>query len=113
MIDMLPRFADPVDVGDTRKELITFLDSVVKAFASSPIGPAMQGLVSEIATDPELAREYRERVVEPRRELLRPVIERGIARGDLRPDTDTRVVHRATARAGLLSTPSERTATEP
>ena len=93
MIDMLPRFADPVDVGDTRKELITFVDSVTKLWASPPYGPAMQGLISEIATEPELAREYRERVVEPRREQLRPVIERGIARGDLRPDTDFRLVH--------------------
>src|SRR5262245_40415975 len=52
MIDMLPRFADPVDVGDTRKELITFLDSVVKTMSRPPLGPAMQGLVSEIATTP-------------------------------------------------------------
>jgi AcrR family transcriptional regulator len=93
MIDMLPRFTIPVDVGDTRKELLTFIDSVVKNLSSVPSGPAMQGLVSEIATDPNLAREYRERVVEPRREVLKPVIERGIARGDLRPDTDVRVVH--------------------
>jgi AcrR family transcriptional regulator len=93
MIDMLPRFANPVDVGDTRKELFTFLDSVTKLWASPPYGPAMQGLVSEIATEPELARVYRERVVEPRREQLRPVIERGIARGDLRPDTDFRLAH--------------------
>jgi AcrR family transcriptional regulator len=93
MIDMLPRFANPVDVGDTRKELITFLDSVVKTLSSPPYGPAMQGLVSEIATDPELGRVYREQVVEPRREQLRPVIERGIARGDLRPDSDLRLVH--------------------
>jgi AcrR family transcriptional regulator len=93
MIDMLPRFANPIDVGDTRKELITFLDSVTKLWASPPDGPAMQGLVSEIATEPELARVYREQVVEPRREQLRPVIERGIARGDLRPDADVRLVH--------------------
>ena len=93
MIDMLPRFTDPVDVGDTRKELITFVDSVTKLWASPPDGPAMQGLVSEIATQPELARVYREQVVEPRREQLRPVIERGIARGDLRPDTDLRLMH--------------------
>ena len=53
----------------------------------------MQGIVSKVATDPELARVYREQVVEPRREVLRPVIERGISRGDLRPDTDVRVVH--------------------
>jgi AcrR family transcriptional regulator len=93
MIDMLPRFANPVDVGDTRKELFTFVNSVVKTLASPPYGPAMQGLVSEIATDPDLARIYREQVVEPRMLKLRPVIERGIARGDLRPDTDVRLVH--------------------
>ena len=93
MIDMLPRFANPVDVGDTRKELITFVDSVTKLWASPPYGPAMQGLISQIATEPELARVYREQVVEPRREQLRPVVERGIARGDLRPDTDLRLVH--------------------
>jgi AcrR family transcriptional regulator len=93
MIDMLPRFANPVDVGDTRKELITFVDSVTKLWAAPPYGPAMQGLISEIATEPELARVYREQVVEPRREQLRPVIERGIARGDLRPGTDLRLVH--------------------
>ena len=93
MIDMLPRFANPVDVGDTRKELITFLDSVTKLWASPPYGPAMQGLVSQIATEPELARVYREQVVKPRREQLKPVIDRGIARGDLRPGTDVRLVH--------------------
>jgi AcrR family transcriptional regulator len=93
MIDMLPGFADPVDVGDTRKELVTFVSSVLKTLGTPPSGPAMQGLVSEIATDPDLFRVYRERVVEPRREQLRPVIERGIARGDLRPGTDVRLVH--------------------
>jgi AcrR family transcriptional regulator len=93
MIDMLPGFANPDDVGDTRKELITFVNSVVKIWSTPPFGPAMQALVSEIATQPELAREYRERVVEPRRDQLAPVIERGIRRGDLRPDTDARLVH--------------------
>jgi AcrR family transcriptional regulator len=93
MIDMLPGFADPVDVGDTRKELITFVNSVVKIWSTPPYGQAMQGLISEIATQPELAREYRDRVVNPRRDQLAPVIERGIERGDLRPDTDARLVH--------------------
>src|SRR5262245_10611336 len=35
----------------------------------------------------------RRRAPTPRRAQLRPVIERGIARGDLRPDTDVRLVH--------------------
>jgi AcrR family transcriptional regulator len=93
MIDMLPRFDEPVDVGDTRKELLTFVNQVVRMQGSAPFGPAMQGLVSQIATDPELARVYREQVVQPRMDQLAPVIERGIARGDLRPDTDVRLVH--------------------
>jgi AcrR family transcriptional regulator len=93
MIDMLPGFADPIDVGDTRKELVTFVQAAIKNLSSPPSGPAMQGLISQIATDPELGRVYRQRVVEPRRAQLRPVIERGIARGDLRPDTDVDLVH--------------------
>jgi hypothetical protein len=60
MIDTLPRFDEPVDVGDTRKELLTFVNAVVKMLATPPYGPAMQGLVSQIATDPDLARVYRE-----------------------------------------------------
>jgi AcrR family transcriptional regulator len=93
MIDMLPGFTNPADVGNTRKELTTFVNSVIKIWSTPPYGAAMQGLVSEIATQSDLAREYRERVVEPRRDQLAPVIERGIQRGDLRSDTDVRLVH--------------------
>lgn len=93
MIDMLPRFDEPVDVGDTHKELLTFVNQVVRMLAATPFGPAMQGLVSQIATDPELARVYREKVVKPRLAELAPVIQRGIARGDLRADTDVRLLH--------------------
>jgi hypothetical protein len=62
-------------------------------WATPPYGPAMQALASVIATEPDLARAYRDRVVEPRRVQLAPVIQRGIARGDLRPDTDLVVLH--------------------
>jgi AcrR family transcriptional regulator len=93
MIDMLPRFDEPVDVGDTRKELLTYVNLVVRMMASTPMGPAMQGLVSQIATDPDLARVYREQVAQPRLTQLAPVIQRGIARGDLRADTEVRLVH--------------------
>jgi AcrR family transcriptional regulator len=65
MIDTLPQFDEPADAGDTRKELLTFVNSVVKMLAATPCGPAMQGPVSQIATDPELARVYRDQVVQP------------------------------------------------
>jgi AcrR family transcriptional regulator len=92
MIDMLTTFDDPVDVGDTRKELITFVNSAIRTMGSRPYGPALQGLVSEVATDSQLAHVYREYVVDPRRRQIQAVIERGIERGDLRPDTDPRLV---------------------
>jgi AcrR family transcriptional regulator len=92
MIDMLTTFDDPVDVGDTRAELITFVNSAVRTLGSKPYGPALQGLASEVATDPELARVYQKYVVEPRRLQIQAVIERGIERGDLRPDTDPRMI---------------------
>jgi AcrR family transcriptional regulator len=99
MIDMVPRFVeavrfdDPVDATNTRDEVHTFVDVVIRALASRPFGPAMQGLVSEISTDPALAREYRERAIEPRIAQLRQIVDRGIERGDLRPDTDVRLLH--------------------
>ncbi len=92
MIDMLATWDDPIDVGDTRKELITFVNSALRTLGSQPYGAAMQGLVSEVATDPQLARVYQEYVVEPRRRQIEAVIERGIERGDLRPDTDPRLI---------------------
>src|SRR5262249_40014200 len=60
MIDMLPGFAEPVDVGDTRKELVTFVEAARKNLSTVPSAPSMQGLASQIATDPELSRVYRE-----------------------------------------------------
>jgi hypothetical protein len=50
-------------------------------------------LVSEIATSPELGRIYRERIVDTRLAEVKTIIDRGVERGDLRPDTDVRVAH--------------------
>jgi len=93
MIDMVPRFGVPADVGDTRAELIDFIWSVISLLASPPFGPAMQALMSQIATEPELSHTYRTKGIEPRREILADIIRRGVARGDLRADTDTRLLH--------------------
>ena len=93
MIDVVQRLEEPADAGDTRTELVAFADWVVTMLAATPMSPAMQGLVSQIATDPRLARVYREQVVQPRLARLAPVIARGITRGDLRADTEVRLVH--------------------
>ncbi len=40
---------------------------------------------------PRLVARYKERVIEPRRELIRSVLRRGVQTGELRPDTDVEV----------------------
>jgi AcrR family transcriptional regulator len=40
---------------------------------------------------PRLVKRYKEQVVEPRRELIRSVLRRGIASGELRADTDVEI----------------------
>ncbi|WP_407509710.1 TetR-like C-terminal domain-containing protein [Ralstonia sp. GP101] len=55
-------------------------------------GRVMKGLVSEVAADPELAQVYREQVVSKRVADIRLLVERGIARGELRPGLDPEMV---------------------
>jgi hypothetical protein len=57
------------------------------------MGRVLQGLVSDLATDPELARAFRERVVAFRVSELRRLVDRGIERGELRPDTEVELLH--------------------
>jgi len=88
LIDMVEEMASVPDLGDTRAELVWFVDRAVKILRSTLMGRVMQGLVSDLAADPELAHAFRERVVSVRVAEIRRLIERGIARGDLRPDAD-------------------------
>jgi hypothetical protein len=52
------------------------------------MGRVMQGLVSDLAADPALALAFQERVVAVRLAELRRLLERGIERGDVRPEAD-------------------------
>jgi AcrR family transcriptional regulator len=93
LIDMVENVVATPDFADTRKELISFVNAAVKILGSTLMGRVMQGLVSDLATDPGLARAFRERVVAMRLGEVRRLIERGIKRGDLRPDTDIELAH--------------------
>lgn len=91
LLDQVDEMAQP-DIGDTRTELVTIVDRTVELLRSTLMGRVMQGLVSEIAADPELAEAYRERVVNRRLLDVRHLVERGVARGELRADLDPEMV---------------------
>jgi len=88
LIDMVEDIAAIPDLDDTRGELIAFVDRAVKILGRTLMGRVMQGLVSDLATVPALAQAFRDRVVAARVAEVKRLVDRGIARGDLRADTD-------------------------
>jgi hypothetical protein len=81
------------DLDSTRAELIAFVDGAVRILGSTLMGRVMQGLVSELAANPPLAKSFQQRVVAMRIAEVRRIVERGIARGDLRADADIELAH--------------------
>jgi AcrR family transcriptional regulator len=76
------------DMGDTRAELRACVDHARHAVAETPFGPVIRALLSQIAVNPALGDPFRASVVRARRDEVARVLQRGIERGDLRPDAD-------------------------
>jgi AcrR family transcriptional regulator len=92
VLDMVEQVILP-ELGDTRAELVQFVSAAVDQLGSTLMGRVMQGLVSDLATDPDLASAFQERVVSVRDAEVSRLIARGIERGDLAADTDEVTAH--------------------
>jgi AcrR family transcriptional regulator len=71
------------------------LRQVARAIAgimSSPAGDAMRAVKCEAFSDPELARTVDERFQAPRRAALIALLQRGVERGEVRPEAATELV---------------------
>jgi AcrR family transcriptional regulator len=90
--ELLAELAGPhiavAETGDTRAELLAAVTNPMRAVTDTPFGPVIRALLSQIAVNPTLGDPFRATVVQARRDEIRRVIARGIARGDLRPDAD-------------------------
>jgi AcrR family transcriptional regulator len=93
LLDMVAKVTAVPDLGDTRAELVRFVNGAVDILGKSLMGRVMQGLVSELATNPELAKSFRDQVVAARLAEVRRIVDRGIERDDLREDTDYELAH--------------------
>lgn len=91
-LDLLLELASPhiaVDeTGDTRDELGDVVMNAIRGLTETSFGPVIKAMISQIAGNPAIGDPFREMVVGARREQVVWVIERGIARGDLRRDAD-------------------------
>ncbi len=81
------------ELGNTRDELVAFVGSAVRILNTTLMGKVMQGLVSELAVNPELAQAFQAQVVARRVAELTRLLERGIERGDIRPDADIKMAN--------------------
>ena len=88
LLDLAAPYLEVADLGDTRAELRKAVDNAVRGLTRSLYGAVMRALLSQIAINPALGDRFRETVVDSRRNEIARVVERGIERGDLRPDTD-------------------------
>lgn len=91
-LDLLMNLAAPhiavQDTGETRTELLGAVTNAMHALTDTSFGPVIRALLSQIAINPALGDPFRASVVYARRAEVSRVVERGISRGDLRPDVD-------------------------
>jgi len=82
----LPGFEDP-DTGDLVRDLETMLADYLEVFRTTPLGSVVPPLAGELPHNPELMKLFGA-VARDRRRPLLAVLQRGVDRGEIPPDTD-------------------------
>jgi AcrR family transcriptional regulator len=77
----------PRDTGSLRGDLLSLLRPWAKLAGSRPYGRVVAALLAEANSDPVFATEYRHRVLEPRREQARAIVDRAVERGEIPSNT--------------------------
>jgi AcrR family transcriptional regulator len=80
------------DTGSVRDDLVAVLARTCEALGQGPAGRIAAGLVAEMVRNAELAEAWRATAVAARRRTVLGILERGVARGELRPDADLPLV---------------------
>jgi AcrR family transcriptional regulator len=80
------------DTGDTRADLSTFLRAVIGVLQAPLIAQTLPGLAVEVGGNPELANALSHHIVAPKRARVTEILDRAVARGELRPDLDYELV---------------------
>jgi AcrR family transcriptional regulator len=81
----------PRDTGSLRGDLLSLLRPWARLAVSRPYGRVIAALITQAQTDPAFAKEYQDRVVEPRRDQARAIFHHATQRGEIPADTKTEV----------------------
>lgn len=76
------------DSGNTRADLKAAIEQLIATFSRRLAAVVIFAAIATLDDDPLLARAFRDRYVYPWRSSAAAAIGRGVARGDLPPDTD-------------------------
>jgi AcrR family transcriptional regulator len=76
------------DTGSLRGDLLAAIRPWIRQVNAKPYGRVIAGLVAQAQADPAFAAMYREHFVQPRRDAVRLLLVRAIARGEIPADTD-------------------------
>jgi AcrR family transcriptional regulator len=94
LLDALASLKTPLPEprGDSvREDLVALMQTMASDYADPRRAREFALLLGEGAKYPRLMAKYTGTVLEPRREVIRSVLRRGIASGELRPDVDVDV----------------------
>ncbi len=80
------------DTGSVKQDLCQILSQLFAVLTTTTTGEAIAGLIAELQMDASLASSFRKQFIECRTEATRTILERGIARGELRPDSNLELV---------------------
>ena len=84
----LPMPAQP-DTGDLRHDLLVAVRRAMHTIARTPTGAVIPALAADVISDPQLAEQFRNQLIRPRRSAVVDILRRAAARGELPPDVDT------------------------
>jgi AcrR family transcriptional regulator len=88
-----PELGRAPDTGSLERDLVVLIQGIVDVFRRPAAARAVPGLIEDVSRDPELARRFRDRFVEPERQWVEEILDRAVERGELGVGPDPDLVH--------------------
>lgn len=116
MRSLTDNLGPPPDTGSARDDIVEMLVQNQTAMVQGPGMSVMGALLVEERRNPELLELFRARIMRPRRNEAVKILQRGVERGEIRPETDLEAtvyaMVGATIARHILGAPQNRTQIE-
>ena len=74
--------------GDVRHDLLAAIRRTISILASSPEGAVIPALTADLVHDPDLAQQFRDQILRPRRSVVIEILGGAVDRGELPANVD-------------------------